>query len=86
MQNLGILASNIQTVVRSDPEMSPLSCPGIMLLQMFVLLCPAKVYSSSSTIDDTILEELVDPSDVSYTSDQVNEEDSVFKKHQKINF
>ena len=55
-----------------------------MLLQMFVLLCPAKVYSLSSTIDDTISERLVDPSDVSYISDQVNEEDSVFIKHQNI--
>lgn len=79
MQNLGICASNIQTVVRSDAAMSPLSCPGIMLLPMFILLCPpAKVYSLSSTIDDTISEQLVDPSDVSYISDQVNEVDSLF--------
>ena len=57
-------------------QMSPLSCPGIMLLQMFVLLGTAKVYSL--TIDDTISERLVDPSDVSYISDQVNKEDIVY--------
>ena len=54
-----------------------------MLLQMFVLLGTAKVYSL--TIDDTISERLVDPSDVSYISDQVNKEDSVFINIKKIN-
>ena len=51
---------------------------------MFVLLGTAKVYCS--TIDDTISEILVDPSDVSYISDQVNKEDSVFINIKKIMF
>ena len=44
------------------------------------------MYSLSSTIDDTISERLVDPSDVSYISDQVNKENRVFIKHKKIKF
>ena len=45
-----------------------------MLFQMFFLICAAKIYSMSSTIDDTISERLVDPSDVSHVSEQVNKE------------
>lgn len=76
-----ILASVPATSRQLSDQMlhSPLSFPGKMLLPMFILLCPpAKVYSLSSTIDDTISEQLVDPSDVSYISDQVNEVDSLF--------
>ena len=72
MQNLGIWTSITQTVVTSP------SSPGTMLLQMFCLLFPAKLYSSSSTIDDSISERLVDPSNVSLISDQVLEGKSVF--------
>ena len=44
-----------------------------MLLQVFFLLFwQAEVFSLNSTIDHMISEMLVDPSAVSYTSDQVN--------------
>ena len=38
----------------------------------FLLFWQAEVFSLKSTIDDMISEMLVDPSDVSNTSDQVN--------------
>ena len=72
MQNLGIETSITQTVVITSRATGSSGQKKMLLQVFFLLFWQAEVFSLNSTIDDMISEMLIDPSAVSYTSDQVN--------------